>query len=74
MFKGGTSLSKAYKLIERFSEDIDLAINRKYLGFEGDLTKMEIRKLKRKSHDFVSSEMVKILESQLDNYDIERDL
>lgn len=26
VFKGGTSLSKAYKLIERFSEDIDLAI------------------------------------------------
>lgn len=27
-FKGGTSLSKSYNLIERFSEDIDLTINR----------------------------------------------
>ena len=26
LFKGGTSLSKAYKIVERFSEDIDLAI------------------------------------------------
>lgn len=26
IFKGGTSLSKAYKIIDRFSEDIDLAI------------------------------------------------
>src|SRR5690606_41391746 len=26
VFKGGTSLSKAWKLINRFSEDIDLAI------------------------------------------------
>ncbi|MBG6026566.1 nucleotidyl transferase AbiEii/AbiGii toxin family protein [Proteus mirabilis] len=26
MFKGGTSLSKIYKAIDRFSEDIDLAI------------------------------------------------
>ncbi len=26
IFKGGTSLSKAYKLIERFSEDVDLAV------------------------------------------------
>ena len=26
IFKGGTSLSKAYKLIDRFSEDIDLAV------------------------------------------------
>lgn len=27
-FKGGTSLSKAWKLIERFSEDIDLVIDK----------------------------------------------
>ncbi len=27
MFKGGTSLSKAYRLIERFSEDIDLILD-----------------------------------------------
>ena len=27
-FKGGTSLSKAYRLIERFSEDIDLTISK----------------------------------------------
>lgn len=29
IFKGGTSLSKAYNLIERFSEDIDLSSNQK---------------------------------------------
>ena len=27
VFKGGTSLSKAYGLIDRFSEDIDLSMN-----------------------------------------------
>ena len=32
VFKGGTSLSKAWGLIERFSEDIDLALDRKFLG------------------------------------------
>ena len=26
VFKGGTSLSKAYNCIDRFSEDVDLAI------------------------------------------------
>jgi predicted nucleotidyltransferase component of viral defense system len=30
VFKGGTSLSKAWKLINRFSEDIDLAIDREF--------------------------------------------
>lgn len=29
VFKGGTSLSKAYNLIDRFSEDIDLSMSRK---------------------------------------------
>lgn len=34
-FKGGTSLSKAWRLIDRFSEDIDLTIERESLGFGG---------------------------------------
>lgn len=36
IFKGGTSLSKAYDVIHRFSEDIDLSLDRTQLGFEGD--------------------------------------
>ncbi|EIP98896.1 hypothetical protein OpiT1DRAFT_03372 [Opitutaceae bacterium TAV1] len=37
-FKGGTSLSKAWKLIKRFSEDIDLIVDKDVLGFGGDAT------------------------------------
>ncbi|MDD2773703.1 MAG: nucleotidyl transferase AbiEii/AbiGii toxin family protein [Elusimicrobiales bacterium] len=33
IFKGGTSLSKVYKAIERFSEDVDLSLSRRDLGF-----------------------------------------
>ena len=33
VFKGGTSLSKAHGLIERFSEDIDLVLDWKLIGF-----------------------------------------
>ena len=36
LFKGGTSLSKAYRLIHRFSEDIDISIQRESLGFGGE--------------------------------------
>ena len=32
-FKGGTSLSKAYHLINRFSEDIDLILDWRILGY-----------------------------------------
>lgn len=35
-FKGGTSLSKCWKIIERFSEDIDVVIDRDFLGFGGE--------------------------------------
>ena len=36
IFKGGTSLSKVFKVIERFSEDIDISMDRSFLGFGGD--------------------------------------
>lgn len=34
VFKGGTSLSKGYQIIERFSEDIDLVLDGELLGYE----------------------------------------
>jgi predicted nucleotidyltransferase component of viral defense system len=37
VFKGGTSLSKVFKLVERFSEDIDLVLDWKLLGADQDL-------------------------------------
>ena len=36
VFKGGTSLSKAYHAIERFSEDIDLILDWRLLGYAAD--------------------------------------
>ena len=36
IFKGGTSLSKAFGAIRRFSEDIDLSFDRADLGYTGD--------------------------------------
>ncbi len=35
-FKGGTSLSKAWNLIARFSEDLDLIVDKAALGFAGE--------------------------------------
>lgn len=37
VFKGGTSLSKVYQVIDRFSEDVDLGIHPAHLGFPEDL-------------------------------------
>ena len=33
VFKGGTSLSKCFNLIQRFSEDIDIAVDFEKLGY-----------------------------------------
>ncbi len=46
LFKGGTSLSKCFDLIHRFSEDIDLGIERKDIGLGGDLDPMTKRSRK----------------------------
>jgi predicted nucleotidyltransferase component of viral defense system len=54
IFKGGTSLSKGWNVIHRFSEDIDLSLDREFLGFSGELTKGDIRKLRRKSFQFIT--------------------
>lgn len=62
LFKGGTSLSKGWGLINRFSEDIDLALDRQFF--------LEVRKeqcatcksntqihhLREKGHDFILGE------------------
>jgi hypothetical protein len=36
IFKGGTSLSKVWGVITRFSEDIDVSLGRDWLGFSGE--------------------------------------
>lgn len=49
-FKGGTSLSKAWGVTQRFSEDVDLSIDKSFFGLEGDTrsARDRIRKLSRK--------------------------
>ncbi len=48
VFKGGTSLSKAWKLINRFSEDIDLAIDKEFFeGYKGEISRNQIGKLRK---------------------------
>lgn len=68
IFKGGTSLSKGWKLIERFSEDIDLAIDPIFLGAnEGNLTKKQIKKLRKESSLFVLEQLSPMIRECLDS-------
>jgi hypothetical protein len=75
-FKGGTSLSKAYGLIERFSEDIDLTISRDAPFLKDGLNPMEaeisgkererrIETLSTNAKDFVREIALKDLSIQI---------
>lgn len=62
VFKGGTSLSKAYGVITRFSEDVDLSLDRHDLGFAGlrdpadpDLSSRTRKKLLKELQDEAAS-------------------
>ncbi|MFV0268520.1 MAG: nucleotidyl transferase AbiEii/AbiGii toxin family protein [Draconibacterium sp.] len=65
VFKGGTSLSKGWDLIGRFSEDCDLAIDRAVLGFGKELNGTQRNKLRKKSKKFIDDTLVNELEKAL---------
>ena len=58
LLKGGTSLSKAFGLIERFSEDIDLVIFRDGLGFVGARDPTIAENLSRNKRNALFEELV----------------
>ncbi len=65
VFKGGTSLSKAWKLINRFSEDIDLAIDREFFeGFKGNLSKSKITKLRKEAGAYTTGTFFEELQEE----------
>ncbi len=76
-FKGGTSLSKAYGLIQRFSEDIDISIDRAVLGFVGEKDpvgksreKREklLAELKEASQKFVQKDLLEQLRKSFEKH------
>jgi predicted nucleotidyltransferase component of viral defense system len=64
VFKGGTSLSKGWNLINRFSEDIDLAIDKDFFGFTGDLGKNQRDKLKKTAGLYTTGTFFKELQEE----------
>lgn len=48
VFKGGTSLTKCYHILDRFSEDIDLSYTAES-GIPGDSRKRKLKKVKESS-------------------------
>lgn len=64
LFKGGTSLSKGWGLIERFSEDIDLAVDRAYFG-KPDATKHQRKMIRKLTYSYIKDVLISELDEQL---------
>lgn len=62
-FKGGTSLSKVYKLIDRFSEDIDVSIDYREstAPLRGDESRSKLKKLSEELRDKVREHTNKVV-------------
>lgn len=78
-FKGGTSLSKAHKVIDRFSEDVDLTIDRSLIALdpaksleEPDLGRAQRTKRSKafddKTADFITQEFVPWLNAEIQKH------
>ncbi len=66
VFKGGTSLSKAWKLINRFSEDIDLAIDKDFFFMsEKGWSRKEITKLRKEAGNYSTGAFFEELKAEL---------
>ncbi len=63
-FKGGTSLSKGWGLIQRLSENIDLALDRSFLGFGENISKTQIGKLRDRTCDYQSISFIPELQAK----------
>ena len=81
-FKGGTALSKAYNLIDRMSEDIDIVLNTKIIDFEfsKDLLNISnnqknklVKELNNKALEFYKNKLLGVITTDLSN-EINKDL
>lgn len=74
LFKGGTSLSKGWHLINRFSEDIDISIDRQFYvdtmpdrcqNFIGCANNQQIKKLRILSKEYLTTTFIDALASAM---------
>lgn len=63
-FKGGTSLSKGWHLIDRFSEDIDVALDHRFFVPQLD-NNTQLKNLRKKSRKFIVSVLAEELDVQM---------
>jgi hypothetical protein len=72
IFKGGTSLSKGWRLISRLSEDIDIALSPEAFGkqYKASPSHSYVRKIKKEGSAFTAISIKQLLEEKLNEYNL----
>ncbi len=75
-FKGGTSLSKGWQLIDRFSEDIDISLSSEAVGiaYAEKPSKTFVEQLRRAGCSFTSNELLEALKTEFRNSQVPQNL
>jgi hypothetical protein len=75
-FKGGTSLSKGWQLIDRFSEDIDISLSSEAVGipYAEKPSKTFVEQLRRAGCSFTSNELMEELKAEFRNSQVPENL
>ena len=75
-FKGGTSLSKGWKLIDRFSEDIDISLSSEAVGiaYTEKPSKTFVEHLRRAGCSFTSNELMEAIKAEFRNFQVPENL
>jgi hypothetical protein len=75
-FKGGTSLSKGWQLIDRFSEDIDISLSSEAVGIAQieKPSKTFVEQLRRAGCSFTSQELLEALKVEFQNSEVPENL
>ncbi len=75
-FKGGTSLSKGWQLIDRFSEDIDISLSSEAVGiaYAEKPSKTFVEQLRRAGCSFTSNEIMEALIAEFQNSQVPENL
>lgn len=76
IFKGGTSLSKGWKLTERFSEDIDIALAPEAFGrvYKENPSHSYVKQLKKVGCAYTTTTIKEALEKELKNMGVPEDM
>lgn len=64
ILKGGEAFNKAWNLIEKFSNDIDLSLDVSFYGFKGAVTPRDLATIQKRLYNYISQQFYPSLQQK----------